>query len=214
MSRKSILAVGAHPDDVEQGMGATMAKHRSIGDHTCMIICTLGLGGSCGDLRLREEEARNAARILGTDLLVLDYPVLKLNKPTKDFEQILKKTLEDIHPDRIYTHSPNDYHQVHNTVARCVTTVSAKVKQLVYFEDISSTTPDFRPNAYVDVTDFMEAKLASLQEHRTQSSKYYLQHNVLKSLAYARYVMSKIGNRPNGMAEAFSIQRFIIGNSD
>jgi LmbE family N-acetylglucosaminyl deacetylase len=205
---KKIISIGSHPDDVEQGMGGSLAKHSDKGDEVHIILCTLG--GVSGEPKIREEEAQMAARILNADLHVLDYPVYKLNKPSIEFSKIISKVLEEMHPYRVYTHSPFDYHQVHAAVSESVITAAIEIGQLLFYEDISSTDPQFRPNAYVDITEYIDLKIKSLDAHRTQLSKSYLQSNVLRSLASTRYFMSKIGLNPNGMAEAFTIHKFIV----
>ncbi len=204
------MAIGAHPDDVELGMAGTVAKHSDRGDEMHMIICSLGIGGECGDPKTRELEAKTAARILGAKLHILDYPVLKLNKPSVEFEQIIRKTIEEIGPDRLYTHSPLDYHQVHESVSQCVTRAAHDVRQILFYEVIPSTNPCFVPNAYVDITQYIDLKIKSVATHDTQGKKWYMQPNALTSLAYARYMIGKIGLRHDGMAEAFAIKKFIV----
>jgi LmbE family N-acetylglucosaminyl deacetylase len=210
---KKIVSIGAHPDDVEQGMGGTLAKHSHRGDDVHVIVCTLGIGGGSGDPTKREEEARMASQILGAKLHSLDYPILKTNKPSPEFENVIRQTIDEINPDRVYVHSPHDYHQIHAAVSECGTRAAKDVKQLLYYEDISSTNPEFIPNAYVDITDYIHLKIKSLQAHGTQSSKIYLQSNLMRSLAHTRFAMGKLGSNPNGMAEAFTIHKFIIAHN-
>lgn len=213
MGNKKVLCIGAHPDDSELGMAATLAKHRDLGDEAHIIICSLGIGGESGDPKIRESEATEAANILGARLNILDYPVTKLNKPSPEFYQTICKAIEDLHPDRVYTHSPYDYHQVHETVSECVSRAARDIPQLLYYEVASSTSPDFRPNAYSDVTDYIQHKIRCLAAHRTQSSKLYMQESIIKSLAHSRYVLSKIGTKPNGLAEAFYVGRLILSET-
>jgi LmbE family N-acetylglucosaminyl deacetylase len=197
---------------VELGMGGTLAKHSMRGDEVHVILGTLGIGGTSGDPKAREKEARDAAKILNAKLHVLDYPVLKLNKPSIEFEGILRRTINDIHPHRLYTHSPFDYHQVHESVSQCTTNAAKDIQQVIYYEIISSTSPEFRANAYVDITDYMDKKIESLKPHNTQSGKLYMQAHMIKSLAQTRYIIGRIGKRQDGMAEAFTIGRMVISN--
>jgi hypothetical protein len=81
---------------------------------------------------------------------------------------------------------------------------------VLLFEESSSTTFEFKPNAFVDITDYMEFKVECIKSHNTQSRKLYMQENIARSLGQSRYVLSKIGRRPDGMAEAFIIFRFQI----
>jgi LmbE family N-acetylglucosaminyl deacetylase len=208
-----IVSIGAHPDDVEQGMGGTLAKHARMGHSVHIILCTLGIGGESGDPKRRENEAVAAARVLGAKLHSLNYPVLKLNKPSIEFEILMKKTIDEIYPDRIYVHSPFDYHQIHVAVSECTVRAAKDVRQLLFYECISSTNPDFKPNAYVDITNFIHMKLNCIKLHDTQSNKLYLNQNVTRSIAQTRYLLGKLGNDPSGMAEAFAIHRFIIAEN-
>jgi LmbE family N-acetylglucosaminyl deacetylase len=212
MTRAIVVSIGAHPDDVELGMGGTLAKHSKRGDETHIVLCTLGIGGTSGDPKSREKEAQNAAKVLNANLHILDFPVVKLNKPSIEFEGILKRTINDIHPHRLYTHSPFDYHQVHESVSECARNAAKDVQQLLFYEVISSTSPEFRANAYVDITDYIDKRIESLAHHYTQSSKLYMQVNMVRSLAHTRYLLSKIGTRHDGMAEAFTIGRMVISN--
>lgn len=208
--RRIVMAIGAHPDDVELGMAGTVAKHGDRGDEVHMVICSLGIGGQSGDPKIREMEAKTAAGILGAKLHILDYPVVKLNRPSAEFEQLVRKAIEEIGPDRLYTHSPFDYHQVHESVSHCVTRAAQDVRQVLFYEVIPSTNPCFIPNAYVDITRYIDLKIKSVAAHNTQGKKWYMQPNALTSLAYTRYMLGKIGVRHDGMAEAFAIKKFIV----
>jgi LmbE family N-acetylglucosaminyl deacetylase len=191
-------------------MGGTLAKHSKRGDEIHIILCTLGIGGNSGDPKGRENEAQSAAKILNAKLHILDFPVIKLNKPSAEFESTLRRTITDIHPDRVYTHSPFDYHQVHEAVSECTKNASKDIQQVLFYEVISSTSPEFRANAYVDITDHIETKIQCLAYHNTQSNKLYMQAHIIRSLAHTRYLMSKIGTKQNGMAEAFAIAKMIL----
>lgn len=203
-----IVSIGAHPDDVELGMGGTLAKHAGIGDDVHIILCTLG--GVSGNPAQREEEARKAGSILGvSDIHILNYPAPKLNRPTPEFEDTLHRIIYKIEPHRIYVHSPQDYHQVHSAISRSTKRIAEKdgVKQLLFYEVISSTTRDFKPNAYVDITSYIDLKIKSIEAHKSQSDRLYMQPNIVKSLANIRYAREKVGTNPSGYAEAFIIDR-------
>lgn len=194
-------------------MAGTLAKHSKRGDEIHIILCTLGIGGTSGNLKDRENEACAAAKILSARLHILDFPVVKLNKPSIEFENVLKRTINDIDPYRLYTHSPFDYHQVHESVSQCTTNVAKDIQHVLYYEVISSTSLEFRANAYVDITHYIDKKIESLACHGTQSRRLYMQANIVRSLAHTRYLMGKIGTRYDGMAEAFTIGRMLVPKS-
>jgi LmbE family N-acetylglucosaminyl deacetylase len=193
-------------------MGGTLAKHSDRGDEIHIIVCTLGIGGISGDPKARAKEALAVAKVLNAKLHILDFPVLKLNKPSIEFEGVLKRTIDDINPYRLYTHSPFDYHQVHESVSECATNAAKDVQQVLFYEIISSTTSEFRANAYVDITDYIDKKIECIAYHNTQSSKLYMQAHMIRSLAHTRYLLGRIGTKHDGMAEAFTIRRMIIPN--
>ena len=64
----AILAIGAHPDDVELGCGATIAKEISLGKKVGILDLTNGELGTRGSAEIRAEEAKNGAKILGVEI--------------------------------------------------------------------------------------------------------------------------------------------------
>ncbi len=62
-----ILAIGAHPDDVELGCGATLSKEISLGKKVGILDLTRGELGTRGSAEIRDKEAKNAAEILGVE---------------------------------------------------------------------------------------------------------------------------------------------------
>jgi LmbE family N-acetylglucosaminyl deacetylase len=206
-----VVSIGAHPDDVELGMGGTLAKHARSGDKVHIVLCTLG--GVSGDPEEREEEARKAASVLGVSKMhILDYPAPKLNQPSLEFEEVMRKVISDIKPHRVYVHSPHDYHQVHSAISKMTKGATEKenIGQLLFYEVISSTTLEFRPNAYVDITGCIDLKIKSVEAHKSQSDRLYMQPTVVRSLANIRYAREKVGPNPNGYAEAFTIDKLIF----
>lgn len=69
-----VLCVGAHPDDVEMGMGGTVAGLVEAGHRVALVLLTHGEMGTFGDAETRVREARAAAEVLGVDLRILDHP--------------------------------------------------------------------------------------------------------------------------------------------
>lgn len=69
MTRRSVLAVGAHPDDIELGCGGALAKHVAAGDHVTMLVVTRGEEGP-GKSSQRVAEQQAAADALGIDKLI------------------------------------------------------------------------------------------------------------------------------------------------
>lgn len=68
-----VLAFGAHPDDIEIGMGGTIARHANAGDHVVMVVVAIP-----NNKDVRREDAERAAGVLGADLNILDIPLDEL----------------------------------------------------------------------------------------------------------------------------------------
>lgn len=68
MIKLDILAIGAHPDDVELGAGATIAKEIAAGKKVGILDLTRGELGTRGSVEIRDKEAKKAAKILGVSI--------------------------------------------------------------------------------------------------------------------------------------------------
>ena len=87
-----VIAFGAHPDDIEIGMGGTIAKHASAGDRVVMVITVIP-----NNRQQRRREAERAADVLGAELMVLDIPPLELSHTRgviKRFDQALAEVFQ------------------------------------------------------------------------------------------------------------------------
>lgn len=110
---KKILAVGAHPDDVEFGAGGTLAS-LSKDNHISFLIATDGRMGTHDErqkidlvIKTREAETRKAAGILGIkEVLFYNYPDTELQSYAKNFSQKFLKFLLKLRPDIIFSFDP------------------------------------------------------------------------------------------------------------
>jgi N-acetylglucosamine malate deacetylase 1 len=161
-----VIAFGAHPDDIEIGMGGTIAKHASTGDRVVMVITVIP-----NNRQQRRREAERAADVLGAELIVLDIPPLELGHTRsviKRFDQILA----EVSPDVIYTHWNSDSHQDHVAVSLATITATRdnNCALLMYEQTIpGGIVPwGFRAQSYVDITPYMHIKMQSIGMHKSQ----------------------------------------------
>lgn len=161
-----ILVFGAHPDDMEVGMGGTIARHASMGDEVLMCVATVP---SLGDTR--RNEARRGAEILGARLHLLDIPAGELEYNRETVRRV-DKILNDFDPDVIYTQWDQDSHQDHNAISRSVISAARKNRcsLLMYEQTIPGgiVPGGFRDQSFVDISDFIERKIESIRAHRSQ----------------------------------------------
>ncbi|MRJ78302.1 response regulator [Aeromicrobium sp. SMF47] len=180
-SRLRVLAIGAHPDDVELGVGATLAAHAAAGDELTTLILSGGAVGGSTDVR--HQEAMHAAAVIGARLIHLDFADTRMS-PADGLIGAVEQAVAEVDPDRIYTHGIHDRHQDHRAVHDAVEVGARSVADLWCFQSPSSTV-DFRPNRFVTVDGFIDAKLEMLAAFVSQRHRDYIQPDVVR--ATARY---------------------------
>src|SRR5690554_2802844 len=118
-----LLAVGAHPDDIEIGMFGLLAACAGRGDELAYCIATDGARGGQGDpadlARTRHEEATAAAAMLGVVPHFLDLPDGELVVDT-NLVGPLRSLIAELGPDLVVTHAGNDYHGDHRALSDAV----------------------------------------------------------------------------------------------
>ncbi|WP_166392408.1 PIG-L family deacetylase [Nocardioides ochotonae] len=183
--RERVLAVGAHPDDIELGVGATLAAHAASGDE--LTLLTLSGGSVGGAPSTRHSEALAAAATVGARLVHLDFPDTHL-VPAEGLISAIEEVVADVVPDRIYTHGVHDRHQDHRAVHEAVEVAARQVPSVWCFQSPSSTV-DFAPNRFVDIDGFMDTKLKMLAAFVSQAHREYIQPDVVRTAAryWARF---------------------------
>ena len=196
-----ILIVGAHPDDIELGAGATIHKLHEIHEFHGLILTSGGLRGECKE---REEATTLSAEILGFH----PYFARLEDGSFSDFEAeraVLTK-IEDIKPDVVIAHSKNERHRDH--IAAHVGTISAarRVRNLLFFE--CPYTLNFLDQLYIPVgEENIAAKISALSNHAKairRSVPFYLEDENITLLAKARAL--HIGEL---YAEAFEVGTWV-----
>lgn len=184
----SYAFVGPHPDDIEVGCGATVAKLAKMGKRICFIIATNGQYGS-NDINvnkselveLRKKEAIASARVLGVDdVRFLDFP----DGGVYDIDDLKNKIaieLAKFKPDIIFTpdnHMKAEFHPDHLKTGRatemamlyCVFPLMMKdlgLNETASPKGIAYYYTD-KPNTYINVTKTFNDKVASIREHKSQ----------------------------------------------
>ncbi|GIG23699.1 hypothetical protein Cch01nite_44230 [Cellulomonas chitinilytica] len=176
-----VLAIGAHPDDVEIGVGATLASHRAVGD--TVVILTLSGGAVGGDADARRHEALASAAVIGARLYLHDFEDTRLD-PAAGLTTTIEETIREVAPTIVYTHSSHDWHQDHRAVHQAVEIAARKVPVLACFQSPSCTV-DFRPTRFVPVDGFVETKLDMLAAFSSQAHRDYMEPDLVR--ATARY---------------------------
>jgi LmbE family N-acetylglucosaminyl deacetylase len=199
----SVLAVGAHPDDIELGCGGALLAHRAQGDDVAMLVLTKGeRGPQDSQPRVREQEA--AAALMGADLYWGDFEdgAVPEGRATID---LIDALIAELQVDVLYTHAPSDTHQDHRAAYTASMSAARRVSRVLLYE--SPTTDQFVPNVFVDVGAVLERKLQSIRAHRSQVLKNRLVDlEAVEAQARYRAFGSRMGH---GHAEGFVVHRFL-----
>ena len=161
---RSVLAVGAHPDDIELGCGGTLAAHREAGDSVTMLVITGGQNGP-GATAGRRREAEAAARSLDCLLMwgnLLDCAVGADAATIALIERALSETGADV----VYVHAPDDSHQDHRAVAAATVSAARHGRRILHYRSPSTTR--FEPTLFVDISAHLDRKIDALSCHGSQ----------------------------------------------
>ena len=188
----NILAIGAHPDDIEIGCGGSLIKYNRAGHNVFLLIMTAGEMGGDADIR-KSEQLESAKVIEAKDVIFKDYPDtnLPLNKILiSNIEAVVKKTK----PELIFVNYTHDTHQDHRTLAKGTISATRYIKNVLFYE--VPTTHDFNPSVYVDITDVIEQKVGCLEAHASQVMKTNIEGlsivEIAKSSATFRGIQGRV----------------------
>jgi LmbE family N-acetylglucosaminyl deacetylase len=178
--RLKIVAIGAHPDDIELACGGTLAKAIKNGHDVTMIIVTGNSsidhdGNSIRTDIEAKEEQKDAANKLG----VLKVEILGFEDMNVQYSQKLvsrlDKIINDINPDITFTHFVFDTHQDHIRTAQSTLSAARKQNTILLYEPINPSGRGYMPfhaQVYFDISDTIDNKIDSLKAHKSQYKKY------------------------------------------
>jgi LmbE family N-acetylglucosaminyl deacetylase len=202
-----VLAIGAHPDDLEFQCAGTLARYTREGHSVVMCHVTDGdFGGHCdrGKIaRTRRAEAEAAARAIGAEHAHLGVPEGALSPYDAAQLRGITELVRDVRPDLVMTHFPRDYHDDHNIVSAL--TLDATFKATIPLYDargayLRKPPPvlfidtmrgvGFDPQEWVDISHVFELKLEAVRCHESQL-RYMREHYEMDPLEHveitARY---------------------------
>jgi LmbE family N-acetylglucosaminyl deacetylase len=163
--KQSVLAFGAHPDDIEIGMGGTVAKLNGMGYDVNLVVATLPNFVSTDTKEQRRIEATMSAKVMGSkqpDFLDLSPDEIIFNRK---FTTLIDQIIRKYKPEAIFTQWIGDSHQDHQALTRAVMAASRDSNNLFMYETTipgGVTESAFRPQLYVDISETLEIKKNAL----------------------------------------------------
>lgn len=180
MINVDILAIFAHPDDMELTVGGTLLKMKSLGYKTGALDVTQGEMGTRGTVEGRAEEAVEAAKILKLDvrenLGLPDGHVFADDESRTKLVRVLRR----LKPKVILTHQDGDPHPDHNHIVQLVRE-SARLASMRKYDEAfglerinvpmvahNTFSRNVIPSFIVDISEFLEEKMNAIKAHRSQ----------------------------------------------
>jgi LmbE family N-acetylglucosaminyl deacetylase len=198
-----VLALGAHPDDIEIFMFGTLAAYAAQGAELTFAIATDGAKGGKGDpsvlARVRREEAAAAAALLGATLHFLDFPDGELVADAALIAS-LKALIRDTAADLVITHAPNDYHADHRALSDGVRIAASFAVPVLHADTMGGT--GFSPTHYVDISAYRDIKTQAIRAHRSQRPEQYVDRARVQN----EFRAGQCNSTPGSLAEAFRFE--------
>lgn len=233
-SQVDILAFGAHPDDVELGCAGTLAKEISLGRKVGIIDLTQGELGTRGSVETRYREAAKASEILG--ISVRENLKMRDGFFNNDEEHQLQviKMIRKYRPKIVLCNAVDDRHIDHGKGAKlvsdaCFLSGLKRIETVLEGENQQAWRPqvvyhyiqwkDLKPDFVVDITGFMDKKVAAIMAY---DSQFYnpdsrdavtpiATRNFLDSIKYRSQDLGRLIG--TDFAEGFTAERYVAVNS-
>jgi LmbE family N-acetylglucosaminyl deacetylase len=208
-----VLAVGAHPDDLELGCGGTLALYKKKGHEVYVLVLTRG--EASGDPTVRQAECEQAAKTIGADKVF--FGSLHDTKVTEGIETIMEieNVINSVKPDIVFSPSPRDQHQDHRNTGLACLSAARNVQRVLLFESPAALR-DFLPQIFVNIDSTLNIKLKALEAYASQSSKRpfsnHNSHSESARVVHASEGLALFRGFQAGVsvAEAFEIGKFLL----
>lgn len=201
----NILAIGAHPDDIEFGCGGALLKYTDKGHNVYLLVITEGESGGNKGVRQAEQEA--AAKIIGVkELFWGNYKDTEI-PINQGLIQRIENIVKEIKPTFIFVHYFDDTHQDHRHLSNCTITATRYTRNVLFYE--GPTTQNFNPTVFVNIDEQLNRKFDALKAHNSQVAKTNIEGlsiiDVARSSAHFRGIQGRAKN-----AEGFIPLRVFI----
>ncbi len=201
----NILAIGAHPDDIEFGCGGTLIKYAGKGARIDLLVVTDGARG--GRARTRRSEQLKAAKVLGARRVHWGGYRDTLLPSVRHLIDCVERVLRLVRPDFIFVNNPDDTHQDHRQVARAAVSATRYARNVLFYE--GPTTVNFTPTVFIDIAEEIESKIRALRHHHSQVMKTRIEGTAICEIAQASAHFRGVQGRVR-WAEGFAPLRLFI----
>jgi LmbE family N-acetylglucosaminyl deacetylase len=203
----TVLALGAHADDIEIGCCGTLMRLRELYPSVHMRWLVIG----CEDEERAREAERSAHALLGADAVeppLGRHPDAYFPYRGEEIKRQFERLKQEIEPDLIFTHYRHDLHQDHRLV--CELTWNTFRDHMILEYEVPKYDGDLgSPNLFVHLQgEVAERKIAHvLEQFQTQKARRWMTADLFQALMRIRGLES---NSPSGLAEAFYARKSVL----
>ena len=188
----NILAIGAHPDDVEIGCGGSLIKYARAGHKVYLLVITSGGIGGDPEVRIQEQEA--SAEKMGAQKVFWGNFQDTHIADTRALITVIEDVINEVHPQLVFVNHLHDVHQDHRAVSKACLSATRYIKEVLYYE--VPTTNNFEPETFVDIGSVLDDKLELLKTHTSQVDRTRVENlsilEVAKSCANFRGFQARV----------------------
>ena len=201
-----ILAIGAHPDDIEIGCAGNLLKYVNSGHDLYLMVMTMGDKGGNSQIR-KEEQVKSAEILKARDLIWGGYKDTELSPNMNELVSDIENLLNKIKPDFFFINYVDDSHQDHRSLCKAAISASRYIRNVLFYE--VPTTQNFSPSVFVDIRDTIDGKINSLLAHESQVTKTNIEGLSIVDIARSTAVFRGIQGRVV-LAEGFIPLRLFV----
>ena len=199
-----VLVIAPHPDDETLGCGGSLLRHRKNGDDLYWVICT-GMkekeGWSTQQVKKRNNEIKTVRETYKfKEIFRLNYPATKIDTfPISDLIGKIGDIFNNVSPEILYMPFTHDVHTDHQFIASAVQSAvkwfrCPSIQRVLMYETLSETEFNyvgdkiFRPNVFVNISEFLNDKIAIMKLYASELGKHPFPRSekTIKALAALR----------------------------
>ena len=201
----NILAIGAHPDDIEIGCAGTLIKYSRKKHRVHTLVMTDGSLG--GDNEVRRNEQLGSNEILGVEKMFWGGYYDTELPLDNGIVRIIEDVIAEVDPLFIFVNYFHDTHQDHRNLAKATISATRYIKNVLFYE--VPTTHDFSPSIFVNIHETLDDKIRALLAHESQVMKTNIGDLSIVDVAHAQAGFRGVHARVKH-AEGFVPQRLFI----
>lgn len=165
---QTVLAVGAHPDDLELGVGGTLARLSRSGTRVVMAVVSIP-----NNLQTRRIEARRGAEALGCEVRLLTPNRCSRVEDLKSHELVgmMDGLVNELKPAAMFSHCLANLHLDHKLAYdACMASQRLRYFDIFCYSPTSCHAVNiaFQPHIYIDITKTIDAKMTAIRHHASQ----------------------------------------------